>query len=241
MTIEKRLKLHYYMDKLARKKSDDPLQEQLRSRKDHWNAMVKDFIARMIAFKRATNGRGDPKFSLPPSKITAPLPSEIVSFLSEMSNIYQTVAQEAAHIIQEQEAYSQARRQPGQTPSPQPGKVATAASKRGKVIIKDIELPTELAISAEEQERGLMFCTEPKIMSFVYSRPSVNKFWMRNTPMPLDLVFSCNGSITNICQGEPFSTRLIGDDSPSNIIVEMPQGTAAKLGIKIGDPLNLIF
>lgn len=100
------------MEKLARKKSNDPVQEALRTHKDRWNLATKELINRIIAFKRALNGRGDPKYSLPPSKIQDAFPSEVGSFLNNLSSNYEAVASEAYKIINEQAEYSQRRQKP---------------------------------------------------------------------------------------------------------------------------------
>ena len=115
--------------------------------------------------------------------------------------------------------------------------------KKGKIFIKDaIELPTLLAITPQEQERGLMHKKwPPPIMSFIYKLPSINKFWMHNTPSPLDIVFCHNNIIVNICKGEPYSTALIGDDSFSDLVVEFPHGTCKDKNIKIGDSIILKY
>src|SRR6266481_4106356 len=99
------------MEITARKKSNDLLQENLRSHKDKWNLAAKEFINRVIAFKRALNGRGDAKFGLPPNNIKDAFPSNIPSFLSRLSQDFEALSSEAAKIIAEQESYSHNRRQ----------------------------------------------------------------------------------------------------------------------------------
>ena len=78
--------------KIAFKPSPDQRQQHLRERKFNWNKATSDFIARMIAFKRALNGRAAPTYGLPVSNIKNPLPSEVVHFLSELSSNYQALA-----------------------------------------------------------------------------------------------------------------------------------------------------
>lgn len=227
------------MEKEARKKSDDPLQEALRTHKDKWNSAVKEFISRVIAFKRALNGRGDAAYSLPPSNIKNPLPSEVGAFLREISSNFEQLAAEALRIEQEQEHYSSNRKQPAPKTASFFNKLATLQEK--KINIGAHVMPTLLAVSAEEQERGLMHREwPPPIMSFVYNTPRINKFWMHQTPSPLDIVFALDGEITSIHKGEPNSTSMIGDNEFSDLVVELPYGTCQKLAIKIGDKINLI-
>lgn len=233
------------MEITARKKSNDPVQEALRSHKDKWNLAAKEFINRVIAFKRALNGRGDAHYSLPPNNIKDAFPEQISSFLNTLSSNYEQLIAEALRIEQEQAAYSQNRKKPmpkGVNPSPEsPPKIATASSKIADLKIGTYQLETILAVTADEQERGLMHhAWPPPVMSFVYSKPGINRFWMKNTPSPLDIVFSLNGQITNICKGEPNSTALIGAWEPSDLVVELPYGTCEKIGINIGDNIGLI-
>lgn len=100
---------------------------------------------------------------------------------------------------------------------------------------------TLLAISSEEQSRGLMYQKPPTpIMSFCYSSPQINKFWMQNTPSPLDIIFCHNGKVSQICYGEPYSTRVIGDDQLSDLVIEMPFGTVDQHQIKIGQAIQIL-
>jgi len=105
---------YYDMDKIitARKKSSDPKQEQLRINKDNWNKLASQFIAKLIAFKRALNGRGDPKFNLPVSNIKNPLPQEVSSFLVLLSSDFENLVQKSSDIIKEQSEYSVSRKKP---------------------------------------------------------------------------------------------------------------------------------
>ena len=111
----------------------------------------------------------------------------------------------------------------------------------GYLFIGDNVFDTLLAISEKEQATGLMYQRwQPPIMSFLYAKPRVSKFWMKNTPSPLDIVFTCNGQVTQIHKGEPFSTQTIGNDDESDLIVEFPFGTAKRCEMKVGDKVGLI-
>lgn len=95
---------------LARKRSADPAQEKLREDKAIWNRSVSDLIAKVIAFKRGLNGRGEPRVGLPPSTIKEPFPPEIGSYLNNLADNYLSVIQGAEQIIVEQARYSETRR-----------------------------------------------------------------------------------------------------------------------------------
>jgi uncharacterized membrane protein (UPF0127 family) len=100
---------------------------------------------------------------------------------------------------------------------------------------------TLLAITASEQERGLMGVKwPPPVMTFVYKSPAYNSFWMKGTQSPLDIVFCLNNKITKICYGEPFSTKLIGNEI-SDIVIELPLGTCKASNINIGDEIEMEY
>jgi len=108
------------------------------------------------------------------------------------------------------------------------------------VIIKGKKFPVELAISSEEQQRGLMYKDPPLYaVAFPYARPQFNSFWMSNVRAPLDIVFSLKGKVSSIWKGEPYSTSIIGGRDPSDLILEFPYGVVKAEGITVGDNINL--
>ena len=98
---------------------------------------------------------------------------------------------------------------------------------------------TELAASQEAQTRGLMFRTElgdDEGMIFPSYVPQNRSFWMKNTPLPLDLIFiGPDNRITNIGEGVPYSTDSIYSDGPSIAVFEIRGGLSEELGIEPGD------
>lgn len=113
--------------------------------------------------------------------------------------------------------------------------------RTGVVTLGSSIFETLLAISAEEKSQGLMFVDPPvPNMSFVYPYSQINKFWMSNTKAPLDIIFCHKNKVSQICYGEPFSTRIIGADEYSDLIVELPFGTVKQANIKLGQYADLI-
>lgn len=111
-----------------------------------------------------------------------------------------------------------------------------------KVIIAGHEFPTLVALTEAEQARGLMYkMWPPPVMVFPYKKASPVKFWMKNTYCPLDIVFCKDNLVTGIYQGEPLSTAAVGPDMPSDLVVELPAGTSAKLGIRPGDRVKVNY
>lgn len=220
------------MKKSARKTSTDPVQEKLRADKDAWNQAAKEFINRLIAFKRGINGRGDTRYSLDPGKIENELPESVISFLPKLVDNFNQLAQYADKIKQEQKQYSLTRKKPNKT--------AFSKNKSGTIKIGNHSISTVFAISDSEKERGLMYLElPPPSMTFLYTEAENKHFWMKNTPSPLDIIFCRSGRVISIHDGNPFSTKLIGPGIPSDIVIEMPSGTCNKLGIKVGDSIDI--
>ncbi len=109
-----------------------------------------------------------------------------------------------------------------------------------KLIIGPHEILTRVAVYPEELEQGLMYASwPPPILSFAYLKPQIRKFWMKNTPSPLDIIFSFQGKIINICQGVPFSLESIGPNKFSDLVVEMPAGMTNLLNISLDQNIKL--
>lgn len=113
--------------------------------------------------------------------------------------------------------------------------------QKGYVYIGDNVFTTFIAISEKDQQHGLMNVNwPPPVMSFVYASPQINKFWMKNTPSPLDIIFCCNGKVLEIYKGEPYSTSIIGSNKYSDLVIELPFGTTINSGIKLGHKAGII-
>lgn len=105
------------------------------------------------------------------------------------------------------------------------------------------ELEVEIAVSPEEQARGLMFRTElaeNKGMLFPYPSPRELTMWMRNTYIPLDMVFiRADGTVHRIeAQTVPFSERTIASHGAVSAVLEIAGGRAARIGLKPGDTVR---
>ena len=101
----------------------------------------------------------------------------------------------------------------------------------------------EVAASGPEQSRGLMFRTElppNEGMIFPYKAPQILGFWMKNTPLPLDIIFiDEDGRIINIAaETTPYSLDSVYSDRPAMAVLEIAGGHAAELGIKPGDKVE---
>jgi uncharacterized membrane protein (UPF0127 family) len=96
----------------------------------------------------------------------------------------------------------------------------------------------EIANTPEEQEQGLMFrrdMPDDHGMLFAFDHSEPLAFWMKNTPMPLDLVFiGKRGDVKAVRHGKPFSTDVISPNEPVRFVLELKAGIAEKAGIADG-------
>jgi uncharacterized protein len=98
----------------------------------------------------------------------------------------------------------------------------------------------EMAITPEEKEHGLMFRRElpdGQGMLFDFQTDQNVAFWMKNTYIPLDMLFiRGDGRVLRIAENtEPLSERNIPSGGPVRAVLEVIGGTAKKLGIAPGD------
>ncbi len=98
------------------------------------------------------------------------------------------------------------------------------------------------AISAPQMAQGLMYRKELdpwKGMLFDFGNPVLARIWMKNTEIPLDILFiKADGTIESIGYGEPFSLRIVRSGGPVRAVLEILHGTAEKLGIEPGDRIR---
>ena len=97
----------------------------------------------------------------------------------------------------------------------------------------------EVAATPEQQERGLMFRKSlpgDHGMLFPYDPPADVSFWMKNTLIPLDIVFiRSDGTIVRITHAKALDLTPLPAGEPVAAVLEIRGGRAAELGIKEGD------
>ena len=101
----------------------------------------------------------------------------------------------------------------------------------------------ELASNDAEREKGLMyrrFMPPDRGMLFDFKREEPVMFWMKNTFIPLDMIFiSRAGVVTSIvANAEPLSERLIPSGGPCYGVLELNGGVAASIGVRPGDKIR---
>ncbi|WP_237179895.1 DUF192 domain-containing protein [Rhodoplanes sp. Z2-YC6860] len=120
-------------------------------------------------------------------------------------------------------------------PQPGPLQTLTVLTQAGTETFK-----VETATTREQRDRGLMFRThlpDQHGMLFDFGPDQEVRMWMKNTLIPLDMVFiTADGHVHRIERNtEPRSLRVIPSEGPVRYVLELKGGAADKYGIKPGD------
>lgn len=134
---------------------------------------------------------------------------------------------------------------------PQPAPVAPppVAAQPAAPVFEPLDIVTakgpvhfrvEIAADEATREQGLMFRThldDDQGMLFDFHTPQQVSFWMRNTLIPLDMIFiRADGTIANIADNaEPYSETPIPSDGPVLGVLEIGGGLTQELDINPGD------
>jgi len=120
---------------------------------------------------------------------------------------------------------------------------------RGQLVVRDVyggahRLAVEIADTAQLRTRGLMWRSELPDgtgMLFIFPTEVVQSFWMRNTLIPLDMLFvDRTGKVVGTVQwAEPrtLTSRTVG--KPSLYVLEVPGGWASRNGVRAGAKVEL--
>jgi hypothetical protein len=107
----------------------------------------------------------------------------------------------------------------------------------------EVRVRVELAHTGQERARGLMFREhlDPDAgMLFLYENEDIRRFWMRNTLIPLDMLFiSTDHRVVGIVENaQPQTDSLRQVDRPSQFVLEVNGGFAVTNGITVGTPVE---
>jgi len=97
-----------------------------------------------------------------------------------------------------------------------------------------------IALTLAEHQRGLQFLDrlpEETGMLFLYRRPREVTMWMKDTRLPLDMVFIRPGGAVHRIErsAEPYSERIIASHGSVIAVLEIAAGLAERLGLQRGD------
>lgn len=127
--------------------------------------------------------------------------------------------------------------------------LTSCASDSNHVELKGQRFSVELALTREEQTRGLMFresMADDHGMLFIFPGEAPRSFWMKNTRIPLDIFYfdadlklvsvarNARPCVAPPCVGYP-------SEGPARYVLELNAGMAARLDVRKGDPLTLVL
>jgi len=110
----------------------------------------------------------------------------------------------------------------------------------GTIMVADVPFSVEYAITDEEKARGLMNRESLPAnagMWFVFSHPVEEEFWMKDTLIPLDMIFVGEDmKVVHIKEGAvPKSLEMISSPLPYMYVLEINAGQAEEHGFEVGD------
>src|SRR5690606_33558596 len=122
-----------------------------------------------------------------------------------------------------------------------------ACSDEGKLVLHsstgDYSFNVEVVDTPESRAKGLMFVQEladdaGMLFDFKEERPV--SFWMRNTFIPLDMIFvGADGVVKNIhVNARPHDVTGIPSEGPVQFVLEIPGGRSVEIGLKAGDRME---
>jgi uncharacterized membrane protein (UPF0127 family) len=130
------------------------------------------------------------------------------------------------------------------------GLIAGAISCRAqpRVVIdtqsgKELAVVVEVADTPAKRELGLQFrreLDEDQGMIFLFRSEGPQSFWMKNTPIPLDIIFinAARRIVGIAARTVPFSTDSISVSAPSQFVLEVNGGFAERHGVAVGDTVR---
>jgi uncharacterized membrane protein (UPF0127 family) len=105
------------------------------------------------------------------------------------------------------------------------------------------EFSVEVMRGGPQRERGLMFrrfLPQERGMLFDFAAERPVMMWMKNTYLPLDMIFIGRaGRVVGLAENtEPLSEKIIPSGAPAFGVLEVNAGTAARIGLRIGDSVR---
>lgn len=109
---------------------------------------------------------------------------------------------------------------------------------------KPCTFAVEIASNALQKERGLMlrkYLRHNHGMLFLYDPPQIARFWMKDTSLPLDLIFiDVQDKIVQIYEkAQPLSQKIIYSQKPIKAVLELFAGSVARYNIKVNQVIQI--
>lgn len=114
--------------------------------------------------------------------------------------------------------------------------------------IKGTVIDLEVAATRQQQAMGLMFRPElpgNRGMLFPFAQARIARFWMKDVPVALDMVFLRNGKVIAIadsappCDTKPEDCPLYGPNTFVDSVIELRAGRARELALQVGDLVRI--
>ena len=123
-----------------------------------------------------------------------------------------------------------------------PVEAPKSVQDRFPVRVGDRVIQMQLAVLPAEMEHGLMYRESmgpDEGMLFVYERPQLLSFWMRNTTLPLDIgFFDSTGELKEVYPMYPRDERPVASRGRMQFALEMNQGWFGRAGVTTGAKLD---
>ena len=127
-------------------------------------------------------------------------------------------------------------------------KTAFSFVKEGELLFTDskgntiTKIDIEIADDDEQRTTGLMYrdkMDESQGMLFIFDTEELQAFWMKNTILPLDIIYvNAKMEIVSIQKNaEPFSEKSLPSIKPAQYVVEVNAGYCERHGVKEGDKI----
>ena len=120
-------------------------------------------------------------------------------------------------------------------------------AREPSVVLKGQRFTVELAETQQKQALGLMFrdsMPDDHGMLFIFPAEGLRSFWMKNTRIPLDILYFDDDLklVSVAANAQPCRTRRCPpypSEGPAKYVLELNAGKAAELGVRPGDELRL--
>ena len=122
------------------------------------------------------------------------------------------------------------------------------ASKQGRACFDNMCFNVSLAVTVAERARGLMFIEhldDDRGMFFVFERDGIYPFWMKDTLIPLDIIWiGSDGKVVFISRNtQPCTSTClnIDPDRQARYVLEINAGLSDSIGLAVGDKMKIDF
>jgi uncharacterized membrane protein (UPF0127 family) len=109
---------------------------------------------------------------------------------------------------------------------------------------EELRVRVEVADTPELRAKGLMFresLPEGTGMLFVFPSETTSAFWMKNTPISLDLIFIKQGEIVALIENAiPYDETPLDPETTYTLALEVPGGYASRHDVRVGDRVEWI-